>query len=71
MKLNWQRCDLIHWGEYLETKVGRFTRRWIFTDRAKNPDGLLFFFAGPDGIEHGPYETEQDVNDEIRKTVDQ
>lgn len=67
--LKWRRSDLIHWGEYAETKIGRFRKRWVFTDRATNDDGCLFYFCGKDGIEHGPLYEDQDVNIEIHKLL--
>jgi hypothetical protein len=67
--LNWRRADLIHWGEYTETKIGRFRKRWVFTDRATNEDGCLFYFSGTDGIEHGPFFEDRDVDIAIHALI--
>tara|TARA_R110000851_G_scaffold163987_1_gene308042 strand:+ start:2049 stop:2276 length:228 start_codon:yes stop_codon:yes gene_type:complete len=68
-RIKWRRSDLIYWGEYVETKIGRFRKRWVFTERATNDAGCLFYFCGKDGVEQGPFYEERDVDYEVRKIL--
>ncbi|MBO9428241.1 hypothetical protein [Sulfitobacter sp. R18_1] len=42
MQLNWQRADLLSWGEYIDTPHGKYRKTWGYFDTAQNPDGCLF-----------------------------
>ncbi|MFX4299887.1 hypothetical protein [Pseudosulfitobacter pseudonitzschiae] len=63
MDLKWKRADLTAWGETVEFPEGLYRKTWVFTEHAKNEDGIWFYLTGPDGREQGPFETEEEIDD--------
>lgn len=54
------------WGEFATVDGAVYRKTWVYSDHADNENGVWFYVTS-DGFRRGPFETEEEIDDLIRR----